>query len=278
VGPAGSVAPPSVAVGGPEGPARSGAPAAGTAAPRVEMRLSAAPAGLHGTTLYAPNHRGGGRLLELATWQRSQHSDEMLDNTRLARTLQRLGFEVARTTPRDGFVSDRLRIAFLSPLVRWVEHGGDAIHLNGALRAAGFVRRPHALLADVDQRGIGEQLATALNLAPASLDQLLTALETAHYADLDAPDPVILDALCISLLEVMVTVRAEREVRDPSIADLIARELLDFPRHLCSLGTWLKRGRVGRALAAAERVRGLVSASALESARAFVAGGREFYR
>jgi hypothetical protein len=87
----------------------------------------------------------------------------------------------------------------------------------------------------------------------------------------------VVDALCLSLLDAVLTARACREIRDPSIADLIARELLDFPRHLVSLSTWLRTPRVARALdvpAAAT----LVPESAYAAARAFVAAGRELYR
>jgi enoyl-CoA hydratase/carnithine racemase len=121
-----TVGPASRRSGGPQGrPARSGAPAAGTAAPQVSVELSTAALDRCGTTLYAPNHRGGGRLLELATPADSVTPIDNSDITRLARTLQRLGFEVARTTPRDGFVSDRLLIAYLAPLIRSLQHGGD---------------------------------------------------------------------------------------------------------------------------------------------------------
>jgi len=271
------VGPASRRSGGPEGrPARSCAPAAGTAAPHVEIEL-AATGHASGTTLYPANFRGGGRLLELATPPSAPAPLAEPDIARLARTLQRLGFEVARTTPRDGFVSDRLLIAYLAPLIRWLQRGGDPAHMNGALRSAGFVRRPHELLAGIDRSGLRDRLSIALSTASTAVDELLTALETPHYADLDAPDHV-LDALCISWLEAMVTIRAEREVRDPSVADLIARELLDFPRHLCSLGSWLKRVRVARAIGAEAHVRPLVGESAWQTARAFAVEGREFYR
>jgi hypothetical protein len=71
--------------------------------------------------------------------------------------------------------------------------------------------------------------------------------------------------------------RARREVRDATITDLIARELLDFPRHLCSLATWLQTDRVAGALAN-RAARSLVAEVAVESAAAFAAGRRELYR
>jgi hypothetical protein len=89
---------------------------------------------------------------------------------------------------------------------------------------------------------------------------------------------VVLDALCVSMLDAILTLRAHGEVRDLTIADLIARELLDFPRHLCSLCSWLKRDRVAQALDGGSAVRPIVSEHAFETARAFAVEGRELYR
>jgi hypothetical protein len=244
--------------------------------PFVAVQASFAAMPQAGAALYAPTYRAGGRLIELATRPAGAGLSPD-DAARLARTLQRLGFEVARTTPVDGFASNRLLMAYLAPLVRFVAARGRAGVVNGALREAGFVRRPHHLLAALDRPRLVLELARATGSPVGTVERLLAELENDAYDDTKEP-AVLLDALCISLLDAVLILRAQREVRDLTIADLIARELLDFPRHLCSLCSWLKRDRVGQALDAGASVRSLVSRSAFETARAFAAQGRNLYR
>jgi len=200
-----------------------------------------------GFELCAPTYRLGGRLVELACGP-----DVAPDAAaRLAGVLQRLGFEVARTPT---FVSERLVRAYLSPLVRFVEDGGDVAATNGALRAAGFVRLPYQILAGLEVIG-----ASALD-----------ADDCAH-----GEEPALLDALALSLLDAVLAAR--RDGVETVVVDLVARELLDFPRHLTSLGRWLRTERVARALAN-DAARALVPGSACASAERFVAAGRELYR
>jgi hypothetical protein len=163
------------------------------------------------------------------------------------------------------------------PLVRFVSGGGEAAVVNGALRAAGFVRRPHDLLAGFDRPRLVAQVAKVMECEASTVEPLLAALEGDAYDDAST-HTVLLDALCISMLDVILTLRAQREVRDLTITDLIARELLDFPRHLCSLCSWLKRARVAQAVDGGAAVRSIVSEGAFETARAFAVEGREFYR
>jgi enoyl-CoA hydratase/carnithine racemase len=227
--------------------------------------------------LYAPTYAAGGRLIELATRRASRPDLETDGTERLVRTLQRFGFEVARTSVSSTFVSQRLLIAFWAPLMRCVERDDDVGALNGQLRSAGFVQPPHALVAALGGPRLARHLAPVLRRAPAELEPLLATLESPRCSDGGADAPLI-DALCISLLEAVLAVRAAREVRDMAVVDLIARELLDFPRHLCSLCAWLKTDRVARAIAGSPRVGSLVSDAALAAARTFVVEGREFYR
>jgi enoyl-CoA hydratase/carnithine racemase len=217
--------------------------------------------------IYVPAYRSGGRLLELATrGDESRLAKE--DLGKLTRALQRFGFEVAQTLPGKVFVSNRFLSAYLSPLLAYLERYGDATIVNASLRQAGFVRR-HALIAGFGARGSG--------LAPlVSNPSLLASLADPDYSA--APDGVVLDALCISLLDAVLVARERGELRDAPTADVVARELLDFPRHLTSLCSWLKRERVARALHDDARVASLVSDAALARARAFAAEGREFYR
>jgi enoyl-CoA hydratase/carnithine racemase len=240
----------------------------------VRTALAAAPEA--DVEVYAPTYRCGGRLIELATRRGGGSPVSPEAVMQVAHALQRFGFEVARTNPGAGFVSTRLLLAFLAPLLRFALRGGEVAVINATLRRAGFVRLPAALLTGFDGDRIARCLAPAFAHAPADIESPLAALRAQGGAD-GAPDEALLDAICISLLEAVLGARADGDVRDPSVTDLIARELLDFPRHLCSLGTWLKRARVARAVRN-PNLRTLVSAAALAAADGFVAGGREFYR
>lgn len=252
--------------------------AADAAVPFVAVQASFAAAPQADAALYAPTYGAGGRLIELAIREAAQEPGMSAEEAaRLARTLQRLGFEVARTTPVDEFVSNRLLLAYLVPLVRYVASGGETRAVNSALRALGFVRRPHQLLAALDRRALLAALEISMGSEAATLASSLAGLESDAYDD-GLSEPILADALCLSMLDTILSLRARREVRDLTIADLIARELLDFPRHLCSLCSWLKRDRVARAIDGGAPIRSLVSEHAFATARAFAAEGRELYR
>ena len=261
---------------GVDAPRASGARSADRARD-VAVRLGIARGPAHALEIYAPSHAAGGRLIELATpAHRAVGGSADDDVARLARTLQRFGFEVARTTPGSSFVTTRLLAGFLAPLVRCIEDGGEAPVVVATLRDAGFVRSPRELLATLDLRSLADAIAGASDRPCADPGIALAVLAEADALD-DRLEPLLLDGLCISLLEAAHATRAARAVPDPSAIDLVARELLDFPRHQASLCTWLKRDRVARAVAR-PGVRSLVTAAAFETAAAFAAEGREFYR
>ena len=253
-------------------PSRTGD--ASTGCPEIAVRVSFASGPSGEVELYAPTYRAGGRLIELAIRDGSGLDPEAA--ALLTRTLQRFGFEVVRTTPGDTFVGSRLLTGYLVPLVRFVERGGDVGALNGTLRRMGFVRGPDDLLAALDRRAVAHAVATAIGRPAAAVEPALAALESERHADGGDADGVIVDALCIALLDALLSARTRREIPDTAIGDVIARELLDFPRHLCSLASWLKIARVKAALDGDPGA--LVTEAALESARAFVARGRELYR
>lgn len=241
----------------------------------VHVSFAAGPKVAGAAAIYAPAYRGGGRLLELAM-PAGESALSKEASARLTRTLQRFGFEVAPTVPSETFVGNRFLFAYLAPLVAFIEGGGDAAVVNASLREAGFVRRPHDLLQSIGNAAMAAHLAAWLGRREAQTTPLLAELERSDYAA--APDDLIVDAMCISLVDAVLIARERGEVRDLPTADLIARELLDFPRHLCSMCSWLKRERVAQALQRDPRVESLVTAPALERARDFVANGREFYR
>jgi enoyl-CoA hydratase/carnithine racemase len=251
----------------------------------VAVRLAIARGPTADLEIYAPGYAPGRRLIELATTDAAGGAEAVAsgqpgagrdDVSRLARTLQRFGFEVARTTPGESFVTTRLLLAFLRPLVRFVEEGGDASVAGATLRDTGFVRSPGELIAALEERALAVALAPGRCTADGDPAAALAAL-AGPWRAAERTEPLVLDALCIALLEAAEAARATRAVPDPSVTDLVARELLDFPRHLVSLCTWLKRERVAGALAR-RGVGRLVTAQAFEAASAFAVGGREFYR
>ncbi len=237
----------------------------------VQVTVAARPAA--DVSLYAPGYRSGARLIELAT---RPGADLQSDIPRLARTLQRFGFEVARTRPSGGFVTNALLLAYLGPLVRAIELGEDPRTLNAALRGTGFIQLPGDLLARLDRAALAIEIGACLGRPAVEVERALASLTTSDCAAPASGTPVI-DALCVSFLDAVLGARARGDIRDPTIADLIARELLDFPRHLCSLTSWLTVARVARSLEQDGAIR-LLPHGAVVAARRFVAAGRELYR
>lgn len=245
-----------------------------TTATHATLQLAYSPGPRASLALCAPTARAGGRLVELAV---APDANAALA-ARLARTFQRWGFEVARTAPGADFVCHQLLLAFLGPLLRHLRRHDDVRLLNTTLRHAGFVRRPHALVAAAGGApALAASVARSLDVDLDTAERLLAALGDDDFDDA-AGDAAVLDALAVSLLHTVLAVRAGGQLREPSIVDLIARELLDFPLPLRSLCTWLRRGRMAAALEHESALAPLVPHAALETARLFVAEGREFYR
>jgi len=236
----------------------------------------------HANEIYALAISAGRRFVELAIAPGNENSTSTsLDENsaaRLARTLQRFGFEVARTRIADDFVSNRLLAAYFGPWLALAQQGFGVDRLNACLRFAGFVRRPADLIEDLGLEALATALGPGVGRAPEDLRSELARLAVHEVATDTAEEPRVLDALCVSLLHAVQCVRHRGEVGDIPTIDLIARELLDFPRHLCSLASWLKIRRVAAALANETALRPLVTEQALGAAEEFVRAGREFYR
>lgn len=195
---------------------------------------------------------------------------------RLARALERTGFVVALTAATRTFVTTRLLCAYLDPLLRYVAKRGDVGIVNQTLREMGFVRRPASLVAAVDRRALAAILCASGGMTEEETHRTLEDLGQ----DMLSPsgDDAIGAAVCLSLLAAVLELRAEGAVSHPSIIDLVARELIDFPRHCSSLSAWLKTARVAEALRREREIRSLVADAVLATAATFVDTGREFYR
>src|SRR4029077_2548641 len=97
----------------------------------------------------------------------------------------------------------------------------------------------------LDRAALAVEIATHLGRPAVDVERALASLTTADCAG-PASGTAVIDALCVSFLDAVLTARAQGDIPDPTIVDLIARELLDFPRHLCSLASSLSIDRVAR--------------------------------
>jgi hypothetical protein len=87
----------------------------------------------------------------------------------------------------------------------------------------------------------------------------------------------LLDALLVSLLDYALRSRETGSVTHPSLIDLMARELLDFPLAHTSLSRHLTRHHAATILEHAGDFEAWVGPRALERARRYACGSRDFY-
>ncbi len=86
-----------------------------------------------------------------------------------------------------------------------------------------------------------------------------------------------MDAVLFSLLSEARRSLSDGTLSHPTLVDLNARELLDFPLQHRSLCAYLKREKVEELLTRTRRIRELVPQSAFLSAQDFLKQGRDFY-
>jgi enoyl-CoA hydratase/carnithine racemase len=205
-----------------------------------------------------------------------EHPDDRSD---VLAYLRRAGFTVVPTRPRGCFGSDRLLAAFLRPLVAFVTAGGRGRDVDFTLREFGFLRRPHDLL-----RAVGTEAAADL-LGPSGADpadredrawESLGRLRDEEFSG-GAYRAELIDALTVSLLAAVAAALAEGVFAHPTLVDVTAREVLDFPLLHTSLCTYLSRGRVSAALDRASGFGACVRAEDRTAATDFVRRGQEFY-
>jgi enoyl-CoA hydratase/carnithine racemase len=208
-----------------------------------------------GIVAYAPCYSDGARLVEVAM----RDGDDAPKAALLADALGRAGFEAVVSRPDRRFAVDGMIDAYFAPLHAHVEAGGTAAEVDASLRDAGFIRGPAALAALVPEHS-GARLFMGGPLGAAE------------------PCPVVVEAVLLSLLRFVVEARRKGILAHPSVADVMAREILDFPLADGSLCRLLTPQRVGDALQHEERLRHLLGAETLELARAYQRDGQGFYR
>ncbi|NMO19073.1 enoyl-CoA hydratase/isomerase family protein [Pyxidicoccus fallax] len=191
--------------------------------------------------------------------------------------LHRAGFHPVMSRATEAPVLHALLGAYLGPLVAHVLQGGEAGDALATVRAFGFVRSPAELIRNLPRPELALALVAHLP-ASAPVERIQEALEALATADaLGAHGSVPLaDAVLISLLGFATRALAERTLGHPTVVDVLARELIDFPLGYGSLCRYLTRERAARLLTSDE-VRALLPLGPVQALDAFIAKGRDFY-
>ncbi|MFW6086037.1 MAG: enoyl-CoA hydratase/isomerase family protein [Myxococcota bacterium] len=174
----------------------------------------------------------------------------------LADILARSGFVPILSRPERRFAVEGLIDAFLAPLHAYVEQGGTPERAERALRSFGFLRS----LAALAEHG-GSRLAPAREPSCAA-----------------RADAQLVDAVLVSLLAFVRGARRRGVLSHPSLADLAAREVLDFPLGRGSLCRYLTPSRVADLLERRAGIAPFVPPPTLETAERYVTEGESFYR
>jgi enoyl-CoA hydratase/carnithine racemase len=222
--------------------------------------------------LYLPAHETARRFVEL--WESRPGTLRPL-----ARFLQRAGIQVAMSHGSGGLGSGRLLGAYAAPLIAALGTGVPAASIASTLWGAGWIRMPWEIVA------LAAPDALVAAARPHLPDGCGAAAAAAALAELASPAdrrgghevPALLDAIAVSLLAA-ARGNLSGGFRHPTIVDLAARELLDFPLLETSLCRHLTAARLERALRAGPSLRGLVAATDVEAAERFVAAGGRLYR
>jgi enoyl-CoA hydratase/carnithine racemase len=208
-----------------------------------------------GIVAYAPCHASGIDVVEIA-----MRDDGLAPRAAwLADLFAKAGFEAVLSRPDRRFAIDRLMDAYFGPLHAHVEAGGTAAEVDASLRAFGFTRGPAALAALVPEHS-GARLFGS---------QPLPAAE---------PVARVVHAVLLSLLGFALDARLKGLLGHPSLVDVLARDLLDFPLAEGSLCRHLSPARVGELLGGAGELAPLVGPTVLDAAREYHARGDAFYR
>ncbi len=200
--------------------------------------------------LYRPDRRRRRALVEV---QRSGVSATLVHH------LERIGQVPIVSSPVRRFAIDALLIAHLRPLLEASARGAN---VEETLRRFGFVEGPGVLLARFDVE----------RLFPAGDARWIRRLRSGRPSQ-GRVDPRLIDALCLSWLASVRDLLTTGVIAHPTIVDLAARELLDFPLEHRSLCSFLTRARVSTALSRIKRG----DEAERAAAEAYVSGIRDFY-
>ncbi|WP_230467497.1 enoyl-CoA hydratase/isomerase family protein [Lujinxingia vulgaris] len=191
--------------------------------------------------------------------------------------LDACGFAVIFSRARDTFLSDRFLLATLAPALASLRAGLSAADVHATLRHIGMVPSP---VLSARQSFAPEALNSALRPhlpdtwegpADQHLRDLLGDLPSAS----GAPSPRLSAAMHLNLLATILTARESGELAHPTVADVIARELLGYPVGRTSLCEHLTPGRVSAMLEQVDPR--LLPTAHITLAQAFAEQTRAFY-
>ncbi|WP_164007750.1 enoyl-CoA hydratase/isomerase family protein [Pyxidicoccus trucidator] len=223
--------------------------------------------------LYAPLLEAGLPVVEL----RAGQGRSVEEARTLFALLHRAGFHPVMSQAMGAPVLQTLLGAYLGPLVAHVLEGGEARDALATVRTIGFVRSPSELIRALPRAALAMALAPHLP-GPVPLQRVQEALEalaTAEARGAQGSAPLA-DAVLISLLGFASRALAERTLGHPTVVDVLARELIDFPLGFGSLCRYLTRERAARLLTS-DAVRALLPREPMEALDVFIARGRDFY-
>jgi len=174
--------------------------------------------------------------------------------------LSRAGYVAILTKPKDQFVTTALTRAFTDPALRWIATGGSPDDHDASLRDFGFMNRCK-LIAGLTSQGEGRAAASALVGADFRRG---------------SASATIAPAMVLSLVASAVSIVSNRIAAHPSIVDLFAREVLDFPLAKGSLLRFATPSFVAAALASGEVAAHLPTAS-VATLGEYARAGKTFY-
>jgi enoyl-CoA hydratase/carnithine racemase len=224
--------------------------------------------------LYAPTWRRGTPFVEIAS---STPSDKTATAFRL---FAKAGVAAVVTQPRTGFVTNDLLCAFLRPQVAFVKSGGSPGELAATLSQLGFTRLPGDWLPGWDLSKLARLLHGG-GSSPESIGAIqaaLGALPCARAADGAAPSGPVESAILVSLLSFARRALADGCAKHPSVLDVVAREVIDFPIGSTSLCRYLTVERARQLGERETEVAALVSDDELDALKDFIGQRRDFYR
>jgi enoyl-CoA hydratase/carnithine racemase len=222
--------------------------------------------------MYAPSWRHGIAFVEVACRRPSE------DGQRVFRLLAKAGIRCVITRPTKAFLINDLLCSYLRPQLAFIDAGNTAADVAATLLDVGFTRLAGDWLRGWDL----ETLATLVGTVSQedqrrASPEALGALPSAGDFENGRSSSLLESAILISLLACARRTLAEGGASHPSIIDVGARELLDFPLGRTSLCRYLTVACARELLQEEPALAALVTPEALASAKEYAHHGRDFY-
>jgi enoyl-CoA hydratase/carnithine racemase len=225
--------------------------------------------------LHAPAWRRGTPFVEIAC---SQPKSE--DGANAYRLLAKGGIPSVLTRPKREFMTNALLRSYLKPQVAFVAANGSPVDAAATLLHFGFTRLPCEWLSGwtlddlalLVSDGDGQDTQTRTAIAT------LVAIGVVRHVPEGTPSPALEAAVLASLLAFARRTLGDGTAGHPSVIDVAARELIDFPIGHTSLCRYLTLGRAREMRDREAAIAPFVSDAVLTSLHEHVAAGRDFYR